>query len=119
MASTAEIPTQFTQEPTPEEIKYLKTSSQIKFTSPSYKRKVLRQRHHQSISNKIKANSCTTHPKCRATTMSCRRVTKMCRIQSQQKALKAPPLINTSTIAQATFFFSFDAFMYVCMYVCS
>lgn len=39
MASTAEIPTQFTQEPTPEDIKYLKTSSQIKFTSPSYKRK--------------------------------------------------------------------------------
>jgi hypothetical protein len=43
----------------------------------------------------------------------------MCRMQSQQKALKAPPLINTSTIAQVTFFFSFDAFMYVCMYVSS
>jgi hypothetical protein len=40
-------------------------------------------------------------------------------MQSQQKALKAPPLINTSTIAQATFFFSFDAFMYIFMYVCS
>jgi hypothetical protein len=59
MASTAEIPTQFTQEPTPEEMKYLKTSSQIKFTSPSYKRKVLRQRHHQSISNKIKPTNPT------------------------------------------------------------
>jgi hypothetical protein len=40
MASTAEIPTQFTQEPIPEEIKYLKTSNQIKLTSRSYKRKV-------------------------------------------------------------------------------